>query len=153
MFATMLEAEQRASLHEWKNSPYSGATQGTMPSLFFFQIFSKKNPDNCVETDRMIERFFDGNSISKKVKMTACVECRVATRSKFLVLTPHRLQHEDLRAHLEFPGFHLISFQKYSSDCRDFGPKKCFHEQNLDKLSPEPSEFLVAVNGRLHLAD
>jgi hypothetical protein len=34
----------------------------------------KKNPDNCVETDRTSERFFDRNSISRKVKMTAYME-------------------------------------------------------------------------------
>jgi hypothetical protein len=66
-----------------------------------------------------------------------------------LVLTPQRLQHEDLRAHLEFPGLHPISFQKYSSDHRDSGLKKRFREQNLDKLNPEPSEFSGVANGRL----
>jgi hypothetical protein len=40
--------------------------------LIFYEIF--KNSDNFVETDRTSERFFDGNSISQKVKMTACVE-------------------------------------------------------------------------------
>jgi hypothetical protein len=54
-------------------------------ALLFFEIF-QKNPDNCVETDRTSERFFDGNSISRKVKMTACVERRAAARSKLLVL-------------------------------------------------------------------
>jgi hypothetical protein len=63
MFATMFEAEQRASLHQGKDAPYSGATKGMMPSPFF-TIFFKKNPDSCVETDRTSERFFDGNSIS-----------------------------------------------------------------------------------------
>jgi hypothetical protein len=73
MFATTLEAEQRASLHQCKYAPCSGATQGTIPSSVFQKI-SKKNPDNCVETDRTRERFFDGNSISRKVKMTTYVE-------------------------------------------------------------------------------
>jgi hypothetical protein len=121
MFVTTLEAEQRASLHQGKDTPCSGATQGMMPS--FLRNFSK-NPDNCVESNRTSERFFDGRSISRKVKMTTCVERGVAARSKLLVLTPPRLQHEDLRALLEFPGFHPISFQKYSSDRRDSGPKK-----------------------------
>jgi hypothetical protein len=39
-------------------------TQGTMPSSFF-RNFQKKT-DNYVETDRTSERFFDGNSISRK---------------------------------------------------------------------------------------
>jgi hypothetical protein len=74
MFATTFEAEQRASLHQCKDAPCSGATQGTMPNrvLVFYEIF--KNSDNFFETDRTSERFFDGNSISQKVKMTACVE-------------------------------------------------------------------------------
>jgi hypothetical protein len=127
------------------------ATQGMIPSLLL-QNFSK-NPDNCVETDRTSERFFDGNSISQKVKMMDCVERRVVAHSKLLVLTPLWLQHEDLRALLEFPGLHPFSFQKYSSDRRDSGPKKRFHKQNLNKLPPEPSEFSGAANGWLHLAD
>jgi hypothetical protein len=47
----------------------------------------------------------------------------------------------------------LISFQNYSSDRQDSGPKKCFHEQNLGKLSPELFKFSGAANGRLRLAD
>jgi hypothetical protein len=43
-----------------------------MPSSFY--DFFKKNPDNCIETNRTSERFFDGSSILRKVKMTACVE-------------------------------------------------------------------------------
>jgi hypothetical protein len=42
-----------------------------MPSTFF-RNFSK-NSDNFVETNRTRERFFDGNSNSRKVKMTACM--------------------------------------------------------------------------------
>jgi hypothetical protein len=61
----------------------------------------------------MSDMFFDGSSILREVKMTACMERRAATRSKLLVLTPPRLQHEDLRALLEFPCLHPISFQKY----------------------------------------
>jgi hypothetical protein len=72
MFATTFEAEQRASLHQGKDAPCSGATKGTMHSLFL-RNFSK-NPDNCVETNRTRERFFDRNSISRKEKMMACVE-------------------------------------------------------------------------------
>jgi hypothetical protein len=41
MFATMFEAEQRASLHQGKDAPYSGATKGTMPSSFFTNFFKK----------------------------------------------------------------------------------------------------------------
>jgi hypothetical protein len=89
--------EQTASLHRGKDTPYSGATKGTMPScLLVFRNFSK-NSDNFVETNRTSERFFDGNSNSLKVKMTACVRWRVAIRSKLQVLTPPRLRHEDLR--------------------------------------------------------
>jgi hypothetical protein len=43
-------------------------------ALLVFPNFFKKNLDNCVETDCTSERFFDGNSISRKVEMTACVE-------------------------------------------------------------------------------
>jgi hypothetical protein len=41
-------------------------------ALPFFTIFSKKS-DNRVETDRTSERFFDGNSILREVKVMACV--------------------------------------------------------------------------------
>jgi hypothetical protein len=43
-----------------------------MPSLVFHDFFFE-NPDNCVETDRMSERFFDGNLALREVKTTACV--------------------------------------------------------------------------------
>jgi hypothetical protein len=46
----------------------------------FFQKFSKKS-DNLVETNRTSERFFDGNSNSRKVKMMVCVRWQVAIRS------------------------------------------------------------------------
>jgi hypothetical protein len=59
----MFRVEQRTSLHQCKDAPCSGATQGTMPSPVFYDFF-QKNPDNRVETDRTSERFFDGNSIS-----------------------------------------------------------------------------------------
>jgi hypothetical protein len=55
--ATSLKDEQRASLHLCRNTPYSGATQGTMPS-FRFTTFQKRNPDIYVVTNRMSERFF-----------------------------------------------------------------------------------------------
>jgi hypothetical protein len=42
-----------------------------VPSIHFYEFF--KNHVNGVETDRTSERFFDGNPISRKVKMTACV--------------------------------------------------------------------------------
>jgi hypothetical protein len=38
----------------------------------FFTIFFK-NPDKCVEIDHTCERYFDGNSILRKVKVAACV--------------------------------------------------------------------------------
>jgi hypothetical protein len=74
MFAATFELEQRVSLHQGKDAPYSGATKGTMPSCspHFFEFFQKKNPDNFVEADHMSERFFDRNSILRKVKMTGC---------------------------------------------------------------------------------
>jgi hypothetical protein len=51
------------------------------------------------------------------------------------------------------PILHPISFLKHSSDRQDSSPKKCFHKQNLSKLSPEPFEFSGAANERLHLVD
>jgi hypothetical protein len=48
---------------------------------------------------------------------------RVTIRSKFLVLTPPRLQHEDLWVLLKF---HLTSFRERSSDHQDSGPKNVF---------------------------
>jgi hypothetical protein len=56
VFATTFGVEQRTSLHQYKDAPCSGATQGTMPSPIFTKFF--KNSDNCVETNRMSERFF-----------------------------------------------------------------------------------------------
>jgi hypothetical protein len=66
MFATTFGVEQQAS-------PCSGATQAGHDALPRFYDFFQKNTDNCVETNRASERFFDGNSISQKVKMTAYV--------------------------------------------------------------------------------
>jgi hypothetical protein len=43
-FATTFMAEQRVSLHQSKYAPYSGATQGTMPSPPVFYDFFKKIP-------------------------------------------------------------------------------------------------------------
>jgi hypothetical protein len=89
--------EQTASLHRGKDTPYSGATKGTMPScLLVFSNFFKKFRQLC--RDQSHERkVFDGNSNSWKVKMTAYVRWRVAIHSKLQVLTPPRLWHEDLR--------------------------------------------------------
>jgi hypothetical protein len=50
------------SLQQCKDTPCSGATQGTMPSPIFTNL--SKNTDNCVETDRPNQMFFDGNLIS-----------------------------------------------------------------------------------------
>jgi hypothetical protein len=72
MFATTFEAEQRAFLHQGKDAPYSGATKGTMPSSLFTKFF-KKSQQLCQDRSTS-ERFFGGNSISRKVKMTAYVE-------------------------------------------------------------------------------
>jgi hypothetical protein len=73
MFATTFEAEQRVSLHQAKKCSLLRGYQGH-DALLVFKNFFKKNPDNCVEIDRTSKRFFNGNSISQKVKMTACVE-------------------------------------------------------------------------------
>jgi hypothetical protein len=72
MFATVLGAEQRASLHLQRCS-LLGGYPGHNALLIFYENF-QENPDNCVETNRMGERFFDEKSISRKLKMTACVE-------------------------------------------------------------------------------
>jgi hypothetical protein len=65
----MLKLEQAASLHQGKDTPCSGAIKGTMPSCLqrFFEFFSKTS-DNFVETNRTSEKFFDGNSNSRKSK-------------------------------------------------------------------------------------
>jgi hypothetical protein len=68
--------------------------------------------------------FYDGNSISRKVKIMAYAERRAAVRPKLLMVTPPWLQPEDLRALFEFLGLHPTSFQKYSSDRLDSDPKK-----------------------------
>jgi hypothetical protein len=59
MFAATFEVEQRASLHQCKDTPCSGATKGTMPSCppRFYGIFQKQNPYNFVETDCTSEWF------------------------------------------------------------------------------------------------
>jgi hypothetical protein len=70
----MLMLEQAASLHQYKDAPCSGATKGhnaLVSSTFFQNCF--KNSDNLVETDRTSDKFFDGNSNSRKAKMTVCV--------------------------------------------------------------------------------
>jgi hypothetical protein len=45
------------SLNLCRDAPYSGATQGTMPSFHFYDFF-KKLFDNCVAIDHTSERFF-----------------------------------------------------------------------------------------------
>jgi hypothetical protein len=57
--ATCLKAERRASLCLHRNTPRSGATQGTM-SVFGFIHFFKTKSDICVATDRTCKRFFYG---------------------------------------------------------------------------------------------
>jgi hypothetical protein len=37
----MFGAEQHASLHQWKDAPCSGATQGTDALLVFMKMFKK----------------------------------------------------------------------------------------------------------------
>jgi hypothetical protein len=78
-FMAILMLEQVASLHQVKDAPFSGATKGhnaLVPSTFF-RNFSKSS-DNFVETDHTSEKLFDGNSNTRKVKMTVCMRWRVA---------------------------------------------------------------------------
>jgi hypothetical protein len=69
----MLMLEQAASLHQGKDAPCLGATRAQCPRVL--DVFSNffKNSDNFVETDRTSEKFFDGNSNSRKAKMTICM--------------------------------------------------------------------------------
>jgi hypothetical protein len=102
--------------------PARGLPRARCPPYDFYD-FSKKDPDNYVETDRTSERFFDENSILREVRATACVGRDIAARSKLLAPKPLRLWCEDLRARLESSGLRLTSFQKRSGDRLDSGPK------------------------------
>jgi hypothetical protein len=66
MFATMFEAEQRASFAPRQRRSLLGGYQwhDSHNALLVLTKFFKKNPDNCVETDCTNERFFDGSSVS-----------------------------------------------------------------------------------------
>jgi hypothetical protein len=76
----------------------------------FYKIF-KKFQQLC--RDRSHERkVFDGSSILRKVKMVACVGWGAAVRSKFLVFTPPRVRHEDLRTLPEFSGLRPPLFKR-----------------------------------------
>jgi hypothetical protein len=56
MFAITLGAEQRASLHQRKDAPFSGGYPGHDALLVFYDIFQKKS-NNFVKTYRTSERF------------------------------------------------------------------------------------------------
>jgi hypothetical protein len=123
-FMAILILDQAASLHQVKDAPFSGANKGTMPSCpqHFFRIFST-NSDNFVETDRTSEKFFYGNSNSRKVKMTVCMRCRVtysfkAPSANAPTATARRLASTSLVS-----GFDLIPFREHSSDHSDSGLK------------------------------
>jgi hypothetical protein len=60
------------SLHQYKDAPCSGATQGTMPSPVFYDFF-KKIPTTVSRSIAQVKGFLDGGVISRKVKTTACV--------------------------------------------------------------------------------
>jgi hypothetical protein len=151
-FIAILMLEQVACLHQVKDSPCSWATKGTMPSCpqRFFRNFSK-NSDNFVETNCTSEKFFDGNSNSRKVKVIVCMRWRDAYSFKAPsanapVATTRRLASTSLVS-----GFHSTPSRERSSDHLDFGPKEEF-AQLKPQLSPEPLEDPGAVNEWLSLA-
>jgi hypothetical protein len=69
----MLMLEQAASLHEGKDAPYSGLPRAQCPRVLNIFLKFFKNFDNFVKTDHTSEKFFDGNSNSRKAKMTVCM--------------------------------------------------------------------------------
>jgi hypothetical protein len=101
-----------------------------------------KNSDNLIETNRTSERFFDGSSISRKVKTTACEGLGTTVRSKLLVLTPPRLWHEDLRTHSESPGLRPTSFQEAFEQPHGLRSKKAI-SQVLTVYFGTPSMFIT----------
>jgi hypothetical protein len=112
----------------------------------FFQKFSK-NSDNFVEIDRTSEKFFDGNSKSKKVKMTVCMRWRVTYSFKALSVNAPAATTRRLASTSLVSGFHPIPFREHSSDHRDSGPKEEFARPKPQlKLSPEPLEVPGAAN-------
>jgi hypothetical protein len=92
-----------------------------VPSTFF-RIFSK-NSDNFVEIDRTSEKFFDGNSNSRKVKMTVCMRWRVAYSFKAPSANAPAATARRLVSNSLVSGFRPIPFQEHSSDHSDSGPK------------------------------
>jgi hypothetical protein len=121
-----------------------GGYPGHDALLLFFCDFSK-NYDNSVATDCTSERFFDGNSILREVRVMACVGRAVAARSKLLAPTPPRIRCEDLRAQLESSGLRPTSFQKHLSDRPNFSLKQLLR-QNHARLPLEPPELSGAAN-------
>jgi hypothetical protein len=130
-FTATFKLEQIASLHQGKDAPCSGATKGTIPSCLL--VFSKKNSkksNKFVEIDRTSERFFNGNSNSRKVNddsshgMTSCYSFKAPSAN-----TPGAMARRLASTSL-VSSFHPISFQERSSDRWDSGPKRWFHEQN-----------------------
>jgi hypothetical protein len=68
----MFGVEQRVSLHQCKDAPCSGATQGMMPSPCFLRFF-QKIPTTVSRPISRAKVFFDKNSALREVKMTTCV--------------------------------------------------------------------------------
>jgi hypothetical protein len=121
-------------------------------SSTFIQNVLKKS-DNFVETDRTSEKFFDGNSNSRKAKMTVCVRWRVAYSFKAPGANAPAATARRLASTSLVSGFHPIPFREHSSDHRDSGPKEEFARPKPQlKLSPEPLEVLGVANEWLSLA-
>jgi hypothetical protein len=121
-------------------------------SSTFFRNFSK-NSDNFVETDHTREKFFDGNSNSKKAKMTVCMRWRVAYSFKAPSANAPAATARRLASTSLVSGFHPNPFREHSSDHWDSGPKEEFAQPKPQlKLSPEPLEVPGAANEWLSLA-
>jgi hypothetical protein len=96
----------------------------------FFEVFSKKNSDNFVETDRTSEKFFERKLELAKGKddglhgITSRCSFKVPSANVSAAMA-RRLASTSLVS-----GFHLTSFQDPSSSRQDSGPKKYIHKQN-----------------------
>jgi hypothetical protein len=128
------------SLHRCKDAPYSGATQGMMPSFQFFTIF-KKLPTTMSRPITRANGFLDGNSILREVRTTTYVGRDVANRSKLLAPTSPRLRCKDLRAKLESSGLRPTSFRKRSGDRLD-SSSKATSKTKACKVASRPSRAL-----------
>jgi hypothetical protein len=136
--ATTLRLSSECPCTSAETLPTQGLPRARCPPSDFYDF---SNPDNYVETDRTSKRFFDGNSILREVRATACVGRDVAARSKLLAPTPPRLRCEDLRARLESSGLRPISFQKRSGDRLDSDPKTTL-KTKLHKVTSRTSRAL-----------